>query len=138
MAGFEWTGPFKSRSYLYHYVGSMDATVAATEKVARTVETRAIANLAEQHHHIRIVPHTPYRIEVTQGGGKYPAGSWDISLVGDNPAALEYGHSPSGAFAGTPTKAPAGTYILHRAADLPAKLTHPRMGADFRRQTGRD
>lgn len=114
---------------MYHYIAEMDEVGAATHKVAETVETRAIQNLADAHKHTRLVPHTPFKIELTKGGGRYPAGSWDVSLVGDNPIALEYGHAPSGAFApdkiGYITKAPAGTYILHRAADLPGSQVVP-------------
>lgn len=43
---------------------------------------------------------------------------WFVSLHAPNPVALEYGHEPSGIFAGTDTHAPDGLYILHRAAGL--------------------
>lgn len=142
MGRFEWVGPFKSRSYLYHYVASMGQVDRATHRVALEVEARANQNLAGQHHWVRIMTHAetgtePARIELTKGGGKYPVSSYNVSLVGHNPMALEYGHEPSGHFAGTPTKAPAGTYILHRAADLPGKFTGPRMGREMRQRLGR-
>lgn len=38
------------------------------------------------------------------------------TLVAPNAVALEFGHAPSGKFAGTDTKAPEATYILTRAA----------------------
>lgn len=143
MAGhFEWTGPFTSRSYLYHYVAAMPQVDAATHAVATKVKTRAEDNLAAQHHWVRIMSHAqtgdePASIEMTKGGGKYPVSSYNVSLVGHNPMALEYGHEPSGFYAGTPTKAPAGTYILHRAADLAGKVTGPRMGREMRARLGR-
>jgi hypothetical protein len=43
---------------------------------------------------------------------------WFVSLNAPNPIAIEYGHQPSGFFAGTDTKAPDGLYILHKAAGL--------------------
>jgi hypothetical protein len=43
---------------------------------------------------------------------------WFVSLWAPNPVAIEYGHQPSGWFAGTDTKAPDGLYILHQAAGL--------------------
>ena len=41
-----------------------------------------------------------------------------FSLNAPNPKAIEFGHSPSGVFAGTDTKSPEGLYILYRAAGL--------------------
>ncbi len=41
-----------------------------------------------------------------------------FSLHAPDVLALEYGHEPSGVYAGTPTKAPDGLYILHLAAGL--------------------
>ena len=143
MGHFEWVGPFKRREYLYHYVASMDPVDHATHRVALTVETRAIQNLAAQHNHTRIVPHSkddtePARIEFHKGGGKYPASSYNVELVAPDAVALEYGHAPSGHFAGTATKAPAGTYILHRAADLGSgRAEGPGMTKEFREQIGR-
>lgn len=134
MAKFEWTEYGVTRQKMYGTIAGFGQVDRATEKAARKVERRAIENLAEQHHHIRIVPeHDVHRIEFEKGGGKYPVASYNIYLAGENPVALEYGHVPSGKFAGTPTKSPAGTYILHRAADLPGKLTHPRMGIQARK-----
>lgn len=135
MAGFEWIGRYKSRSVLYHEVAEM--ADGATKRAAEKVASRARGNLAAANRWVRIVPHVPYSIEVRRGQGKYPVGTWDVSLVGDNPAALEYGHEPSGAFAGTKTKAPTGLYILHRAAELGGRVTGPRMGRSFRVKTGR-
>ncbi|BBC53824.1 putative head-to-tail connector [Mycobacterium phage PP] len=41
-----------------------------------------------------------------------------FSLNAPNPKAIEFGHDPSGVFAGTDTKPPEGLYILYRAAGL--------------------
>jgi hypothetical protein len=38
------------------------------------------------------------------------------NLNAPNPMAIEFGHEPSGVYAGTPTKAPEGLYILHKAS----------------------
>lgn len=127
---------------MYRYIAGMDEVDRATHRVALSVETRAIGNLAAQHDHTRIVPHSdddtePARIELFKGGGKHPTSSYNVVLVAPDALALEYGHAPSGHFAGTATKAPAGTYILHRAADLPGKATGPRMGRELRTQLGR-
>jgi hypothetical protein len=131
---FEWTGPYKSRTYLYRELAEMaDGT---TKAAAEVVAERARGNLAAANRWVRIVPHKPFRIELDRAPSPHSVGSWDVSLVGDNPVALEYGHAPSGHFAGTKTKAPAGLYILHRAADLPAK-SGPRMGRELRAQLGR-
>jgi hypothetical protein len=86
-----------------------------TKRVAEEVAARGRVLLAQANRWVRIVPHTPFFMEVARGTGKYPVGTWDVSLAGDNPAALEYGHQPSGWFAGTKTKAPTGLYILHKA-----------------------
>jgi hypothetical protein len=137
VARFEWTGIGKNRTLMYGTIARFGEVDRATHQAALTVEIRANQNLAAAHHHVRIVPHKPHKIELTKGGGKYPASSYNVSLVGDNPMALEYGHEPSGHFAGTKTKAPAGTYILHRAADLAGTENRPRMGRDFRVKTGR-
>lgn len=56
-------------------------------------------------------------------GNKYSA-DYDVTM--SNPdlgaMAIEYGHMPSGIFAGTTTRAPRGLYILHRAAGLFGKF----------------
>lgn len=39
-----------------------------------------------------------------------------VELVAPNAVAIEFGHAPSGVFAGTKTKSPEGLYILHKAA----------------------
>lgn len=51
---------------------------------------------------------------------KYPA-DWQVELHAPNPIAIEFGHDPSGYFAGTNTKAPEGLYILYRAAGYKAR-----------------
>ena len=51
------------------------------------------------------------KIEVTEAAGKYTC-DYHVSMVAPNAVAIEYGHSPSGIFDGTKTKAPAGLYIM--------------------------
>lgn len=41
-----------------------------------------------------------------------------VYMQAPNPMAIEFGHAPSGVYAGTPTKAPHGLYILTAAAGL--------------------
>lgn len=45
----------------------------------------------------------------------YPA-DWKVELHSPNPIATEFGHEPSGYFAGTKTRSPEGLYILYKAA----------------------
>jgi hypothetical protein len=55
-------------------------------------------------------------IKVEEGGDtNYPA-DWAVALYGPNPIAMEFGHKPSGVFAGTDTESPEGLYILYTAA----------------------
>ena len=43
---------------------------------------------------------------------------WLVKLHAPNPIAVEFGHQPSGWFAGTDTHAPDGLYILYKAAGM--------------------
>ncbi|AJD82440.1 hypothetical protein SHEEN_22 [Mycobacterium phage Sheen] len=58
----------------------------------------------------------PDHLTKTDASRAYPDAFF--SLIAPNPKAIEFGHSPSGVFAGTDTKAPEGLYILYRAAGL--------------------
>lgn len=57
-------------------------------------------------------------VSISKEPAKDSRTDWFVSLHAPNPVALEYGHEPSGVFAGTDTHAPDGLYILHRAAGL--------------------
>ncbi|ALA48129.1 tail completion or Neck1 protein [Mycobacterium phage Phlei] len=77
------------------------------------VAAKARRNLAAQNKTTRITPsgYFPAEIETdTDGVNHY------TSLHAPNAMALEFGHQPSGKFAGTDTKAPEETLILTRAA----------------------
>jgi hypothetical protein len=142
MGTFTWTGVGRTRTGLYHHIATMPEVDFATQAAAYKVKARAQANLDEANRWVRIVPHIPFKITMEHATGDKSAGSWIVSLEGDNPSALEYGHAPSGAFGPggryghLKTKAPAGLYILHRAADLPGRQT-ARMGSELRSRLGR-
>jgi hypothetical protein len=82
-------------------------------KYTRTVEGRARSNLAQANDTTRI-----------SKSGYFPAfintAEQDVDMYvilnAPNAMALEFGHAPSGVFAGTDTKAPDPEYILTRAA----------------------
>lgn len=82
------------------------------------VEVKAMVNLAMTDHTPRIAMHKdpddayfPAEIETAEGG----VDCYTI-LHAPNAMALEFGHAPSGFFAGTATRPPAAEYILTRAA----------------------
>lgn len=78
------------------------------------VEVKARVNLAATEHTPRKTPkgYFPAEIETADNG----VDCFTI-LHAPNAMALEFGHAPSGWFAGTDTKPPAAEYILTRAAD---------------------
>lgn len=88
-------------------------TKKAVRRVNRDLSGRARANLAAANTTSRISKegYFPAKIETSEH---------DVdcftTLHAPNAMALEFGHSPSGFFAGTKTKAPDPTYILTRAA----------------------
>ena len=88
-------------------------TKKGVKKVRDGVTKRARRNLAEAHktHRITLEGYFPARIEESEG-----ATDFFTHLHAPNAMALEFGHAPSGWFAGTKTKAPAATYILTGAA----------------------
>jgi len=77
------------------------------------VEARAITNLAQANATTRITlkDYFPAEIETADGVTDYY-----VVLHAPNAMALEFGHAPSGFFAGTETKPPAAEYILTKAA----------------------
>lgn len=84
-----------------------DATKDCADKGERLAHINLEAVRASLSPPPRIDPHAPYD---TDKGALRPD-AW-FSLEGSNAMALEFGHAPSGYFAGTPTRAPAATYIL--------------------------
>lgn len=96
-----------------HVVSRHGETQSALRKENRGVTRRAKANLAQADstHRITLTGYFPARIESSEGDIDH-----FTTLVAPNAMALEFGHEPSGVFAGTDTKAPDGQYILIRAA----------------------
>jgi hypothetical protein len=77
------------------------------------VTKRAKRNLASQNNTERITPEGYFPANISEVDGDV---DFHTVLNAPNALALEFGHDPSGFFAGTRTKAPDPTYILTRAA----------------------
>jgi len=96
-------------------VSHIDGVKSAVHDEAKTVGRRAEANLTEARSstHWRKIhgPSHLTRVTVTQGDVDSFA-----NLEAPNAMAIEFGHEPSGYFAGTNTRPPHGLYILTRAA----------------------
>lgn len=88
-------------------------TKRGVRRVNRDVSGRARANLAGQHSTRRrtLSGYFPAEIETAE----HDVDCFTI-LHAPDAMALEFGHAPSGVFAGTDTKSPDPTYILTRAA----------------------
>lgn len=65
------------------------------------------------HQRVTLKGYKPARISSQRSAGGVDA---EFSLHAPNALALEFGHDPSGVFAGTDTKSPDGLFILTRAA----------------------
>lgn len=68
-----------------------------------------------EHHKIIGPGHLTY-IDVDESADADHPADWQVELHAPNPIAIEFGHEPSGYFAGTATRAPEGLYILYSAA----------------------
>lgn len=83
-------------------------------------EIGARAEMLLDYH--QITGTTDISVEKVPRGTRENRYSADYDVVMSNPdrgaMAIEYGHEPSGRFAGTETRAPRGLYILTRAAGL--------------------
>lgn len=88
-------------------------TRKAVKKERDAVTRRARSNLARANKTSRITPegYFPAKIEEVDESPVF----WTV-LHAPNAMALEFGHAPSGWFAGTDTKPPDAEYILTRAA----------------------
>ncbi|ASZ72812.1 head-to-tail connector protein [Mycobacterium phage Drake55] len=86
-----------------------DAVRGERNKVTR----RAKDNLAKANKTSRITQEGYFPAEIEEVDG---AVDFHTVLHAPNAMALEFGHDPSGFFAGTDTKPPAAEYILTRAA----------------------
>lgn len=92
-------------------------TISAVRKVSKRTSILARLNLAGANATTRITPsgYFPATIEDETGASRWGYTEWVI-LQAPNAMALEFGHQPSGVFAGTDTKPPDGEYILTKAA----------------------
>ncbi|AXH46765.1 hypothetical protein SEA_ACOLYTE_21 [Mycobacterium phage Acolyte] len=88
-------------------------TRKAVRRVNRDVSGRARSNLAGAHKTHRITPKDYFPAEIETA--EHDVDCYTM-LHAPNAMALEFGHDPSGFFAGTDTKPPDPEYILTRAA----------------------
>ena len=88
-------------------------TRRAVKKERDSVTRRAIRNLETTEHTPRKTMKGYFPAEIGEVDG---ATDFHTVLYAPDALALEFGHEPSGWFAGTDTKPPAATYILTRAA----------------------
>lgn len=98
-------------------VSHLDEVKNEVHKKAEEVGERASANLEEarsstEWHKIHGPDHLT-KTSVTKGD----VDSF-VNLEAPNAMAIEFGHAPSGVFAGTDTRSPRGLYILGKAAGL--------------------
>lgn len=84
-------------------------------------EVQAVANKGGNAAKARLAGHKRKRIDGTVSGAHIEVEHGEVDsefmLKGPNAMALEFGHSPSGIFKGTKTKAPEGIYVITRAVD---------------------
>ena len=98
-------------------VSHLEEVKHEVEEHAKEVGARASANLeaARASTHWR-------KIHGADGLTKTSVTHGDVdsfvNLEAPNAMAIEFGHAPSGVFAGTDTRAPRGLYILGKAAGL--------------------
>lgn len=107
-------------------------TQAAVLAVAKGIETRAGANLAQSRaNDITRIDGMDGQHEITRerGTNEYGDVDWLVNLEGPGAMAIEFGHAPSGHFDpdtyGKVTKAPQGLYILSGAAGFGQKTLIP-------------
>jgi hypothetical protein len=108
------------KKVVHHIVAHLEGVRSAVHREAEEVGKRADGYLAEakattRWHNIGNPASTGHRVdvEVTQ----HDVDS-TVDLVGPNAMAVEFGHEPSGYFAGTKTRPPHGLYILTHATGL--------------------
>ncbi|AOT24677.1 hypothetical protein PBI_STASIA_21 [Mycobacterium phage Stasia] len=119
------------RRRLNSIVANLAETKAAIRREAREVEGRARRNLAQARAsttHSKIIGPG----HLTSIGSAADDPDVLVYMEAPNPMAIEYGHGPSGYFDpdkyGKVTKAPAGLYILNRAAGIAGSNVTPSMG----------
>lgn len=125
------------RRALNSVVAHLGETRRGLHKEAGKVEKKAQANLAAARastSHTKIDQSRAHETHIGMGEaeGKYGSIDYEVWMEGDNPMAEEFGHGPSGYFApgryGKVTKAPAGLYILTRAAGAGDLMLTPASG----------
>lgn len=98
-------------------VSHLDEVKDEVHKHAKEVGEKAAANLeaarGSTHWHKIHGPDGLTKTSVTKG----EVDSF-VNLEAPNAMAIEFGHHPSGVFAGTDTKSPEGLYILGKASGL--------------------
>ena len=104
--------PQKAMNEKVSHLHEVNAAVKReAEAVADAAKAELAAVRATTHWHKIIGP--DHLTWVDSSDGEVDAYA---TLHAPNAVAIEYGHSPSGFFAGTRTKSPEGLYILNRAA----------------------
>lgn len=106
-----------SKSALHFVVAHIDGVKHEVHDTAKKVTEKAEARLGEarsstEWHKIHGPDHLT-KVETTQGA----VDSFTV-LEAPNAMAIEFGHEPSGVFAGTKTRPPRGLYIISGAAGL--------------------
>lgn len=98
-------------------ISHLDEVRDEVKSEGRKIERKAEMNLQRARASTRwtkiLGPST-----LTTVTGEMQATDYLVHLNAPNAMAIEFGHQPSGLFAGTDTKAPAGLYIIVRAAGL--------------------
>jgi hypothetical protein len=61
-------------------------------------------------------PSGQHFIDVNEASDPQHPADWQVELHAPNPIAVEFGHEPSGYYAGTDTRSPEGLFILYTAA----------------------
>lgn len=95
------------------HVNTRKAVRGERDQVTRAARN----NLAGHHENTRITPEGYFPATITEDEESGKSGWSALTILNaPNALALEFGHAPSGYFAGTKTKSPVATYILTRAA----------------------
>jgi len=106
---------YYGKKQMNHVISHIEGVGRSTYEEANKREHYAAANLAEVRAtttHSKI--HGPDHLTSTSSQQSFPDALF--SLDAPNAVAIEFGHDPSGVFAGTDSKPPQGLYILTKAA----------------------
>jgi hypothetical protein len=120
----EWLMP---QTELDGHVAHMAGVQGELKKHAEEIKVKAVANLAAVRAsttHTKIDEGRAHETKIVgpeHAKGKYGSVDWEVAMEGEDPMALEFGHTASGYFSRErfPTaKSPHGVYILTGAAGL--------------------